>query len=144
MTNWKIYKITGKSDYTTYVTFWLDGCVIYSNRTDFNIIDCVNTFPFRDWQEGDYIEIDIDRTRYYEYNYHKFNDNNIIKKVYSSEIVPRNNVNLSSVTQNQVSTIVQQINSAIDNDERNEYEARIHVDPNSGKYSGFSIIGRRK
>jgi len=41
-------------------------------------------------------------------------------------------------------TIIQTINAAIDSDTRNEYEAKIQLDPNTGRLSTVSIIGRRK
>ena len=105
-------------------------------------ISCANTYPLNTLKEGDYIEIDNDKTRYK--SVYDVLDTSIVRKVSSSnEIVSRNNNNIPSISRNESRGIISTLNEAIDSDERNEYEAKVHVD-SSGKYSGFSLIGRRK
>jgi len=149
MNNWLRFKIIVKTDpffidEGLVVIFLLDNYVKFEDKNN-NKITCANVSPFKDFGVNNYLEIDLDKISM-KGSQHVFNDVSIVRKASSSEISRVNN-NISmipSISQNQVSGIVQQINAGINSDERNEYEAKIHVDPNSGRYSGFSIIGRRK
>jgi len=149
MTNWKTFKILiATEDGVLRFGCQLDGNIDYchsssSNKFQDSLLVFRNRPPFNTWKKGDYIEIDLDRI-YYQSANDPIDDTSMVRKVGSSnEVVSRNN-NIPSISRNEARGIVQNINEAIDSDERNEYEAKIHVDPNSGKYSGFSIIGRRK
>src|ERR1044072_4891751 len=98
-------------------SFDLDGNVRYTDG-DGNFIWCANAYPYNTFKIGDKIEIDNDRTHS---RYHDYNDLEIVRRVGSSnEIVSRNNNSMviPSISQNQVNTIVGQINSAINTDER--------------------------
>jgi len=151
MTNWKAYKITRIDNYEGLMILKLNGKVTWGDRenpgkeigfTDdsVSVLDC---YPFNTWRIDDYIEIDLGKSVNWRWA-EPIRDTSIVRKVSSSAVVSRNNNNIPSISRNEVRGIISTINSAIDDDERNEYEAKIHVDPNSGKYSGFSIIGRRK
>lgn len=65
MTNWKIFQITSRHPSPNYIVFWLDECVNYSNGSE-KYIYCENTYPYCDWEAGDDIKVDIDRTCYYK------------------------------------------------------------------------------
>ena len=61
MVNWKVFKITSvyESLYENRITFYLKGCIMYSN--DFgNYISCINESPFNNYRVGDEIEVDLD------------------------------------------------------------------------------------
>jgi len=150
MANWKTFKITGREVKNHEV---IGDCVclnidswvrVKGTFPSVNFIVVADYPPFNTWQIDDYIEIDLDEMANRS-SVAVLKNTSIVRKVSSSEIVRGSNSTvIPSINQNQVNTIIGQINSAINTDERNEYEAKIHVDPNSGKYSGFSLIGRRK
>jgi len=141
MTDYRRFKIVEITVGSDFIRFHLDNKVYYKDMSQ-EYIHCVKTYPFTSYCKGEYLEIDLDGVCNY-LNSKDF-DTDMVRKVSSSEIVRGNNsMAIPSISQNQVNTIIGQINSAIDSDERNEYEAKIYVDSN-GKYSGFSMIGRRK
>jgi len=152
MVNYKAYKILSKIAEPGLIMFQLEDYIehekLFHGRKikGKGYIGCENHPPYSNYKVGDWLEIDLDRIGD-KNDARTFDDTSIVRKVgSSSEIVPRggnNSVNLPSISQNQVTTIIGQINSAINSDERNEYEAKINVDSN-GKYRGFSMIGRRK
>jgi hypothetical protein len=76
--------------------------VDYKKRRDniFAYITCANTYPFNTWREGDYIEIDNDKTQY-KSEYDVFNDTNIVRKVSSSAVVSSSSSN-QQITSNQI------------------------------------------
>jgi len=100
MTNWKIYKITGKSEYSSesqnmFLRFdkWID----YGNWSG-EYISVVNRLPFTSYQVGDYVEIDLDKT--ISIGGGDF-DTNVVRKVSLSEVATRNamiNASLSNST----------------------------------------------
>lgn len=64
MTYWRTYRITSKSTNSSYIRFYLDGYVSYSGGSE-KYIDTKNYYPFYNWHECNYLEIDNDQTRYY-------------------------------------------------------------------------------
>jgi hypothetical protein len=70
MTYWRTYRITSKDVRSSYTRFYLDGYVSYSGGSE-KYIDTKNYYPFYNWHECNYLEIDNDQTRYnssgYEY-----------------------------------------------------------------------------
>lgn len=92
MTNYKVFKITnkqtGKCTSGAYVFFFLDGYVTYECLMTTDRIFCVDAPPFNTWQVGDYLEIDLDITRY-EDRTKNFGDLNVVRKVSSSSEVIR-------------------------------------------------------
>jgi len=151
MTNYQISKILRIERNSNYITFGFDKTVPHKDSgSGYSFISCVDSYPFNTYQIGDYLEIDLEMVKFIKHGgddgFFRFSNTGIIRKVSSNEIVRgSNNTSItSSMNGNEITGIVQHINRAIDSDERNEYEARIHVDPNSGKFSGYSIIGRRK
>jgi len=91
---------------------FLDDFVDYKSGRE-KFIFRKNCSPFSDYQVGDYLEIDNDRTCYYSHG-RDFDDANIVRKVYSSEIVRRNNASVNQASE----TIIQVLNRAIDSDTR--------------------------
>jgi len=146
MTNWQKFKIKTVSlpdgtyrNMTDWIFFALDSYYTCSGG-EINCFFCVDSYPFNTWQEGNYLEIDLDKIRHYEKR-HVFDDTNVIRKF--GEIDIRNNSNLPSITRNQTLAIGREIDALIDQSGgRNEYEAKIHVDPDN-KVNGYSIVGRR-
>ena len=139
MVNWKTFKIIGKEKSGSSILFRLDDYVCYKATvlsSDECFILCYDSDPFNTYRVGEYLQIDLDKTRDW-HAYHTFCNTDIVKKASSSVI------NLPSITQNQVSTIVRQINSAIDSDERNRYTASIEVNPETGNVI-YKLSGERK
>jgi hypothetical protein len=64
MTYWRTYRITSKNTNSSYIRFYLDGYVSYSGGSE-KYIDTKNYYPFYNWHECNYLEIDNDQTRYY-------------------------------------------------------------------------------
>jgi hypothetical protein len=146
MVNWQKFKIKTASPQCSSngpsMLFGLgtDRFVDYNNGK-YWFICCVDSLPFNTWEVGDYLEIDTDKTRNYE-ALHNFDDTSIVRKVSSNEIVSRNS-NIPSITRNQTLAIGRELDALIDQSGgRNEYEAKIHVDPDN-KVNGYSIVGRR-
>jgi hypothetical protein len=146
MTNYKTFEIIKKDSFSypdaNYIAFKTDSDITFQYGVRFNHIICINDYPFKGYEKGEYLEVDLDKVRNLDMMHPC--DTSIVRKVSSSAVVSRSSNNIPTISRNEARGIVQNINEAIDSDERNEYEAKIHVDPNSGKYSGFSIIGRRK
>ena len=79
MTDWKIFEITKKNaSSSSYIRFDLDGYVRFSDGSEKRIY-CVNNYPYYDWEEGDDIKIDVDRTCYYK-GTHDFDNSSISKE----------------------------------------------------------------
>jgi len=76
---YRTYKITSKTTNTNWIKFELDGYVNFENGNSQQRIDCVNRSPFNNWYAGDYLEIDIDRTKYYSSG-KDFDDTSIVSK----------------------------------------------------------------
>jgi len=94
MTNWQTFKIKFKKKQEQVVLsifFGLDNYVRYENENR-NVISCVDVAPFKDFEIGDYLEIDLDKTAIKQWT-DVFNDVSIVRKVSSDEIVRRNNNN---------------------------------------------------
>lgn len=68
MTNWRQVKITSKSPNSSWIRFYLDGSIRYSNGSE-SYVDTKNRTPFDTWQEGTVIEIDTDRACNYSSGY---------------------------------------------------------------------------
>jgi hypothetical protein len=90
---------------------------------------------------GDYIEIDTDMTRKSECG-SPFN-NDVVREASSITPINNNTISLPSISQNQVNTIIGQINSAINSDERNRYTAEIEANPRNGNII-YRFSGERK
>jgi len=142
MTNYKVFRITQKQQNGCssgdYVLFDLDDYVTYSCSTTRNKIFCVDSSPFNTWQVGDYLEIDLDKTQHKDWS-GNFSDLSIVRKAYHNTVVQYSN-------HNQTLAIGRSIDASLIDQSggKNEYEAKIHLDPNTSKISGYSIIGRRR
>lgn len=87
MTNYKTFRIANKIAKPGYVwiRFELNGCINFSDGSWSNI-DCSNCFPFNEYQEGDYIEIDADKV--YKCGIGTtFSDTSVIRKFSSSSVI---------------------------------------------------------
>lgn len=76
---YRTYKITSRTTNTSWIKFELDGYVTFENGNSQQRIDCVNRSPFNSWYAGDYLEIDVDRTKYYSSG-KDFDDTSIVNK----------------------------------------------------------------
>ena len=89
--NWKIFKITSKEIHDGWMRFFLDGYVTYRNGSykniDFDKVFFLTRLQFLDFQEGTYVKIDLEKTRY-ENNTHNFHVvlDGVIDKVKVSNI----------------------------------------------------------
>ena len=63
MTNWKTFKITEHWFFPddSYCYFDLDNYVSYRHNDNQKQIYCSYISPFKNWEKGDYIEIDLDK-----------------------------------------------------------------------------------
>lgn len=88
MTDWQKRKITGKQVHSNFdfISFDLDDYVENRERLGGSFIFLANSYPFNTYQEGDYIEIDFDKTGCKERG-HIFDDSSIVRKFGSSELV---------------------------------------------------------
>jgi len=99
MTNWKqfrIYKIELEKNQfkEDYINLHLDsfeaGVILVTFNTSGNVIQTKNCYPFRTYQVGDILEIDLDRARDYHYWYkpRDVDAESIIRKISSTAVVP--------------------------------------------------------
>jgi len=77
MVDWRTYKITSRSINSNYIRFYLDDHVNYSGGSE-KRVDTKIYSPFTGWQEGDYIEIDNDQTRY-KSSGHEYTNNTYVR-----------------------------------------------------------------
>jgi len=140
MTNYKLYQIRSKGRASSSaIIFRLDDYVCYKVTplgSDEKFIICPNIPPFNTYRVDEYLQIDLDITRNNLSTYNFYNTD-VVRRAPSSA------VSIPSMNQNQVSTIVRQINSAIDSDERNRYTASIEVNPETGNII-YRLSGERK
>jgi len=76
-----MFEVTNKNTHLndSYIRLVLDNYVTY-NDGDYNKIYFCNRYPFSDYQKGDYLEIDLDTTRY-KSSEHDFDDTRAVRKV---------------------------------------------------------------
>jgi len=92
MTNWQTFEIKFKknkearinrhSERQPSIFFGLDNYVRYENDNN-NAIYCADVAPFTDFEEGDYLEIDLDKTAM-KRRIDIFDDFSIVRKISSS------------------------------------------------------------
>ena len=63
MANWSTYTITKKQNFSNYIRISLDGQINYIGDNRAYSIDFKKTLPYTDWDAGDKIDIDTDKTR---------------------------------------------------------------------------------
>nr|CAG8459906.1 1255_t:CDS:10 [Entrophospora candida] len=126
--NLRKYKITNIRVESVWRKFELDGYIIYKSTTR-NHIYCINCRPFSEFQVGDYLEIDLEKTTLYESG-HDFNEVSTVRKVSSSEVMPSSSstdmvIGSTTITRNQILAIGREIDALIDQSGgRNEYETK--------------------
>jgi len=142
MTNWKTYKIKCINSNSEKVLFNLgwrwEAHVSFKDENKigeeklWTYIYCANTSPFNTWQEGDYIEIDNDKTRY-KSAWDVFNDTSIVRKVSSSMTSTRDAmINASSVNATALA-VTRDLADRVDRGERSNFQ--YEIEDNGVKHS---------
>jgi hypothetical protein len=85
MTRYKVFKITNKENKGDYIRFELNESVIYKDG-NYRQIDCGNCYPFNNYYTDNYLEIDLDRTRYESYL--KTFEGGEVRKYTATDLVP--------------------------------------------------------
>jgi len=75
---YRTYKITSRSTNSGWIRFYLDGYVDFEDGSK-NFIDCKDSYPFSSYYSDNYLEIDVDRTKYYGSG-KTFEDTSIVRK----------------------------------------------------------------
>lgn len=135
--------------------FQLNGFVDFIDEKD-DFIFCTYTFPYNALEIGDYIEIDIDRTKYMEQKT-TFNDTSIVRKFGSSAAVPSSSTNIitsrgsssdivispsvvSTMGSSQAAEIARHMSRMVDENDK-EYEFKI--EDNNTRFT-YSLICRKQ
>lgn len=163
MTNWKTYKIEGiHTHYTAKnkILFNLgskdEAHVEYkveNGDPSFVWVSCTDTYPFNTWEEGDYIEIDNDKTRY-ESPYEVFDDTSIVRKVSSSTNIVTTRGSSSDIVispsaveymkSQEARELAREMSRMVDDNPGKEVEYKIQVENKDGRKISHSLIMRKQ
>lgn len=140
MTNWKTCKIIKKNyiEHKNCFGFVLDGIILFHKNGADCYIDCANSHPFNTFQEGDYIEINLDRVEQ-ENMYYVFNDINVVRKISLSTVVSSSSGGLTiSTTPSSAAEVARTVTQTMmDQAERTGADVQCQIEQNTGNVNLF-------
>ena len=157
MTNWKTYKIEHLNSNSKLILINLglesEVHIDYKDKWEehgfLTYLKCPTTYPFNTWKEGDYIEIDNDKTKYK--SAHDFCDTSMARKVTSTNVITTcgsfSDIVISPSAVNAMKSprtmeIAREMSRMVDETGKN-WEYKIEVENKDGKKISHSLICRK-